>query len=452
VNRLLYIFFIILFFLGYIFGVLGLPRSAATPVIAMLSGGIFALLALIAAGRHMIDIAPKYILLFFVLALFIFAGVIINSVSPGTVFWGLLEYLKYLPIFLLPAVYEFSESDLKNQLKLIFVLALIQTPLALFQRLFQFKGVLSGDVISGTLIISSALSIFMICVIAIVLAYYLRNQIKQKSFFILLFILFMPTTINETKGTLILLPIALMLPILFYQGAGSWLRKFMPIFLSATLLGGLFFSMYDLFLQERFETGSFDIVTDKNRMMHYLFSGEVTGDDFEFDSNPSITGKAYNELERDAPRLDSILISLILLSDEPTKLVTGLGIGNLNDSRLSVLSGEYSAFTDVYNAKITTLGQLLWETGIGGVIFSLIFLYMVFSDACYLRAKENTVGTLALGWVAVVAIIFISFPYKNLIGMNVIGYLFSYFSGYLAAARYRASISVENHQIKQNIS
>jgi len=393
-----------------------------------------------AAAKKSIVLAPKYIVLFLLVAFFLFSGVLINNVSPGVVLWGGLDYGKYLALFLLPAVYSFTEDDIEKQLRFVFLLALLQVPIAFFQRLVQFKGVLSGDVVSGTLIISSALSIFLISVISVFLAFYLRNRVARRTFFIYVVLLFLPTTINETKGTLILLPIALIIPVMFLEGVSSKFRRMVPVMISGVILIMLFVPMYDTFMKDRFGESVFDIVTDKDRIAHYLYSGEVASEDYQFDNNADLTGQSFNELERDAPRLDSMLIPLIFLSDEPIKLMAGLGIGNLNESRLQVLTGDYFVLTELYSAKITTVSQILWETGLGGLVFALVFLYMVLSDARYLRFGEGVTVDLALGWCAVVIIILVVLPYKNLTGMNVIGYLFSFYSGYLAASCYREKL------------
>ena len=57
--------------------------------------------------------------------------------------------------------------------------------------------------------LSSMLSIFLICVVAVLMGMYLRKQITGKALAVLFLLLLIPTTINETKGTLVLLPIAL---------------------------------------------------------------------------------------------------------------------------------------------------------------------------------------------------------------------------------------------------
>jgi hypothetical protein len=146
-------------------------------------------------------------------------------------------------------------------------------------------------------------------------------------------------------------------------------------------------------------------------------------------------------------RVDSFLLPIRVLSNyyDYFRLLFGLGIGNVSNSFFQQFQGKYAAYQEKFSAGRTALSLLLWETGLIGVFLSLIFLYFVFSDARYLIANEDGLsGTFALGWITIVVMTFITLFYKNIIVFNVLGYLFWYFSGYVAASRYR----LENYQKK----
>ena len=46
-----------------------------------------------------------------------------------------------------------------------------------------------------------------------------------------------------------------------------------------------------------------------------------------------------------------------------------------------------------------------------------------------------------MGWIGILAIIIVALPYKNIFGFNVIGFLFFYFSGLIAAASTKVNSS-----------
>ncbi len=65
------------------------------------------------------------------------------------------------------------------------------------------------------------------------------------------------------------------------------------------------------------------------------------------------------------------------------------------------------------------------------------FFYLVLSDARYLHKQETMSSEFALGGTAVVIFMTMSLVYTNILILNELGYLFWYFSGYVAAERYR---------------
>jgi hypothetical protein len=311
-------------------------------------------------------------------------------VQPGAVFAGLRVYFKYLPFFLLPAVYEFSDDEIKKQLKLVLGLALLQFPLVLYQRFIKYAGVSTGDYVTGTLNISSILSIFLISTISVVYSFYLKELISKKTLFALLLLLFIPTTLNETKGSFFLLPFAFLLP-----KAGSSENTFMDLF-------------------------------TEGRIISYLYKG------IDIDYT-----QGERSVEDEVGRVDSYVLAINKLSDDYTKLFMGLGIGNVGPSFYRPFTGEYSTRYARYGPNITTVAYLLWEIGIIGLLLVLVTCYLFFKDAQYLSRENNVVGAIALGWTGVVAISVLSMGYKSLLPFNVIGYLFFYFSGYIVSTKLR---------------
>ena len=436
-NMLVYVFLVVAVTLTFILKTMGLPRTVSARAPELLAVFTFIVILGYAAIYKRHYLPSKYIVLFLLYALLIISGIIINEVPPGVIISGISIYLKYIPFFLIPIVYKFTQEDIEKQLKLVFLLALLQLPLSFYQRLVQYKGILTGDLITGTVIVSSALSIFLICAISILVAYYLYNKLDLKKLLVLIFLLFLPTTINETKGTLVFLPLALIFPILLNSSGAELIKKLVPITFSGVLFVVVFVGIYDYFMGGRWEEGIMSRMTDPAMITHYLYSGEVSREDFEFEGNPELQGESFSRLERDAPRIDSILIPLHFLSENPVSLVIGLGIGNVTPSRVEFLSGEYGEFSDLYSSQRTTWSQILWEMGLGGVFLSMVLFYMIISDSNFVRKSTSGIAPLALGWLAVALILFLALSYKNFFNLNVINYLFWYFSGVIVSESYR---------------
>lgn len=434
-NKFVSFFIISVFFSGYF-------ASNLHKVFALVPEALSFIVLLIIAVRLAISksmaITPKYVVLGFLVGLHVLAGLILNSVSPGTIVTGIRPYLKWLPIFILPMVYSFSERDIGKQLKLILGLSLIQVPVAVYQRFVQYKGAPTGDVVTGTLGdgASGALSILMLSAIAILIPHYLSGRIRFKTFSFLLCLLFIPTMINETKVTLILAPIAFVVPYIYASRNRLSISKLMGIStLSVVLIVG-FVYIYD-HIRGQWDSGTSIIdYYSSDRGASYLFNNS------EIDIDSLLTpGRIGSSIELPSEmigrkeaggRLDKLLLPFKTLSSQPISLWFGLGIGNVSVSVISMYSGQYAASLGQISGS-SLFVFLAWETGIGGVILFLLFLGFLVSDAHRLSRSGVEGALLSSGWVAVIVIIVITFSYINILFFNALIFVFSYFSGYVVA-------------------
>ena len=413
-SKLPYLLFPSIFFLDYLALDLGLISRKVTWLPELISGAALIMILLSAAANRSIALKPKFLTFFFVFGIHILVGIIVNMVSPGAIFAGLRTYLKYLPFFLLPAVYDYSDEEIKKQLKFLLFLAVLQFPVVLYQKFVQFSGRGTGDVITGTVGESGVLSIVLICTIAVLLSFYLRKQVTTKVFLVLLFLLFIPTTLNETKVTVVLLPIALIVPLLFLRKKEGRFKQVVQIIVISSLLFAIFIPVYDTLKGPRAAYGIVEFFSSEKYLMRYIDAG---GD------KPA--------------RVDSLLMPFRVLSDDAIKFIMGLGIGNVSISSLKGFEGEYSYYYTAHGGGQTTVSYLMWELGIVGVLLSLLLFCLIFRDASYLRARGDIVGIIATGWIGVLAVLTITLFYKNIIVFSILSYLFWYLSGYLAAKRYR---------------
>ena len=102
--------------------------------LAELTGVVAAAVVVFAGARNGFRyVRPAYWLVFGFLVLIIVSGAITNRVDAGPVFAGVRTYLRAIPWFLLPAVFTFTDSQVKTQLRLLAAIAAIQLPFAVQQ-------------------------------------------------------------------------------------------------------------------------------------------------------------------------------------------------------------------------------------------------------------------------------------------------------------------------------
>lgn len=422
-QKIVYLLFLIVLLIEFLDRYNFVPH-AMTLLPELLSGVMLVFVALWAAKTKMVSIGFWYWIVFILFAMEILFGLIANAVPTGAIFSGARVYFKFIPFFFLPVVYRFSENDLKKQLILLMALVILQLPVSVYQRFIEGAGMKTGDVVRGTLTTGGHQSIFLFCAIAVLLAFYIRKHIK-KSAFILLFLLFLaPATLNETKASIFLLPVAVIPVLLAMEGGKERIRAFAMVGVAGAAFLAVFLAAYDHFYvlddNRRFDNAfqALDFFSEEGRFNAYLAPSATLGSDYKM-------GK-----------IDKVLIPLKILSDDPVQLMFGLGMGNMTNSVFgSQLEGEYTDKYAIYAGA--TLPTLLWEVGVLGAILSIVLLLMILKDALYVSHSRDLNGVLALGWVGVMALIALSFLYRNILQSNGIGYLVTYFSGYIVASRVR---------------
>ena len=432
-NILLYVLFLSIFSLDWIAFKLGsLPRVLTwLPEILFLMAVV--LVVMLFAIRKHFALKHKYLIFFSLFFMFILGGIIVNAVPSGVVLAGLRSNLKYLPFFFLPIVYVFSDEQISRQLKFLLVLSLIQCPVTIYQRFIKYAGVGTGDVVGGTLgqNTSGVLSVYLACTISLVIAFYLKGRIKRSMLLILIGLLFLPTTLNETKVSILLIPFALISPALFLPGQMNKIKRILPVMAVCMVLMVVFVKVYD---HIRVSQGGPTIgeFLERGEAKEYLYRGEKL------------------RQEKGISRFDSIELAVDQLS-KTGNLLLGVGIGNASPSFSDKLTGEYYKKYWQLQPGMTNLSYLLWEQGLVGVLLFIFFFGLVLQDSIYLSTRNDIAGAISLGWISVVMIISGSFVYFCTFGQNIFAYLFWYFSGYIAAQRYRADI-VEARNVSDQIA
>ncbi len=386
--------------------------------------GAFVFIYVVAAGvrDRFRYVRPAYWILFGAIALDMVCGVLANNVEAGPLFAGIRNFLRAIPLFFLAATFNFTERQIKTQLALLLAIALLQLPLAVHQRMTTIAGGgITGDTTYGTLMLSSTLSIFLICAVSVLMGLYLRKLISAKLLAVLFLLLVIPTTINETKGTLLLLPVAL--GTVFLLGAKPGTR-FKNVFLAGALLAmfaAVFVPIYDALIVKRpYPVKIGDFFTDPSHLENYLSKRDA-----EVGTTEQVG------------RVDSIVVPLRLLSRDPAQLVFGVGLGNASHSSLGhQFTGKYNYLWEPF--LLTTVSVVESELGLLGLFLLVAVYWLIYSDCRALaRSDSPLMGALALGWAGATAVMALSLPYKNLIPSAAMSFLFWYFSGLIAAARMR---------------
>ena len=217
-----------------------LPRLAKfTPEIL---SAIVAIVVVIYGARNRFQfVRPAYWFVFGTIAVTMVCGAVANSVDVGPLFSGMRRYLRPMPLFFLPAVYAFTDKEIRSQLLLLLVLCLPQLPIAISQRMATAnQGGYTGDDTTGMLSNSGFLSIFLVCAACVLTAAFLRKRIRPAMFFPLFLLVLLPTTINETKATVILLPAGLLVTFMAFTAKGARLKNFVVATSILVMFGVIF--------------------------------------------------------------------------------------------------------------------------------------------------------------------------------------------------------------------
>jgi hypothetical protein len=416
INALVLALFLTVFPLEYMVRERGWlhPYVVLTPELLSAIAMTIVLLRMMSGVRVRLD--WRYMVFFVALAFTMLFGFLVQEVPTGAIIAGLRAHLKFLPFFLLPAVYQFRPTELRTQAALLLGLLMLQLPLTLYQRFIEYAHMASGDPVRGTATTGSALSMLLLCAIGVVVTCYLRRQIRFRTLLVLTAVLFVPTTLNETKATILLLPIALFGPAFLMPSWRQALRRLLPV----AALGGIamltFVSIYDALVQRRDGAPKLEEFFSDDRYVEYLY-GKATGREVNY-----------------IGRVDSIELAFEHLSRKPATLAFGLGAGNVSTSFLSSFDGEYAAFYERYGVGLTQITTFLWQIGVIGLVAYLALYYLVFTDARALsRHEELSSAVLGQAMGVVMVIMAAGLFYKSIFSMNEIGYLFWFYSGVVAS-------------------
>jgi O-antigen ligase len=422
-----------------------LVQSLALPSITRflpeLLSGIVIVYVVVAGTRDRFRmVAPKYWLFFAALTLVTLCGIIINNPGPGPVISGLRFYFRGAPLFLLAAVLPMSEDNLQRQLKLLLGLAFIQLPVSAYQRWVVFsEDRYSGDSVQGTLMDSGILSMFLICAVLVLTGLLLKRRIGKLLYATLFLILLIPTTINETKVTVVFLPLGLFVTLLVGAEPGKRLRYAGIGLMVLVIFGAIFVPVYNM-MQERdhYKVDIVDFFTNEQELDKYLISNNNNGH------------TAGLGTQKPAHRGEAIAIPIKYLSKDPSLLAFGLGLGNVSPSTLGKnFQGSYNGLFQ--SVLIISFAFFLLEFGLLGVILFGLLFWMIFIDSVAVaRHDKGLTAALAAGWTGVIAVFMLATFYNSFHYFTSLTFLYWYLSGVICARR--MSLARETERVSHPVA
>lgn len=386
-----------------------------------LVSGLMLVAVIVRGATAKVRIPIKYLLWGVVMFALVIAGVIANDVGTGAIFYGVRKYFRYLGVFLFPFAFAFSQTQTKDVLSILLLMAIIQLPFTIWQYVTYFgaSGVgRTGDVMMGTLGGSSQMSVYLLSVLAILTSFYLKKLISLKLFVVLASIVVTPTLLNETTGTLFVLPVALGMPFLVLGLNAEQLKRLLPVTLVLFAFLVTFIVSYNAQFSRWGPDGILGLVFS-DTAVEYVYR----------DSDEDSQGGSH----RTIGRLDAILLPFAVL-DDPVQALIGVGIGNASTTFNEILRGEYQELADSYGADITTISAFVWELGMVGLLMSSLLVYLVFRDAKFLARNDNSqIGALGAGVASVSVMLLPISMWINIVDHAANSYLMWFLFGLIGA-------------------
>jgi len=406
---------------------LELVSRYATLVVELLSLLIALLVVYRSVSLRRWEQPPYYVWLIIAFVLSAMVAVVAETVDPGPLISGIRGYFKFLPVFFLAAVYRFTDKEIKFLLGIFLFIAALQVPLSFYQRFVQFAHRMhTGDPVTGTVASANSLTMILCMAIALVITLYVYKKLTLLVTLLLFGILAAPTAINETKATLVLLPIATIGPFIFASNIKNKWRKAAPVFGLGFLGLVSFIVIYDTLIAARWDGTALGEFLTAGHWEWYLYRGVDTS------HSPEYIG-----------RFDSILLPISFLSESWMQLLFGLGIGNVSPAFLPGMEGAYYAEYKDFGFGMTAAGNLIWETGLVGLCIYLAFFYFAFRDARRLSKSSKEIGWLGAWWSTCIFIYLFGLVYIAYLGFNELVYLLFLCTGLVSSRLWQGAHGVE---------
>jgi len=349
------------------------------PEITTLRWGIV-LLSLMLGVRTLVEysvptnlIKPKFDRLLTVMVIFMIIGLtssLVNGISPINLTVSLKNYFQFVPVaFALAILPHFKNQSMVKRIYIgLLVVALIQLPVAMYQRFFlgaQFiaageSAVAVQDAVSGTFAMSlrggssKALSLFLLFVAGAMISFAKHGILSWRKAIAVSLIFLVPIIFNETKVSFIYLPVLFL--ILYRKELFKFrIKGIIALALCIALLFGLGYAY-----KKVYTTSDRNLEQYITRSLDYNFGQRGYG---RYDLNRLSVLTFWLE-ERKQHGLIGILFG------------HGLDAANEAEAGFFVEKGKMAQRYPSYGIGLTMVSRLLWETGAIGVacFFGILLL------------------------------------------------------------------------------
>lgn len=408
ISALLYTLLASLFILDWLFLKHGIGVRQITWIPEVISILIALSIPFRTAFSKKINIPMKYTLLICLYLSHIVVGFLLNDVNGWVVLSGVRIYAKFLPIFILLMVYPYADEKFQKLILFIFILSMLQFPVVLWQRFVTYSASLSGDPIGGTLghSASGVLAIYLLTVLSFIVAFYFKNKLSFPVFVLALAAAFIPISLNETKITFILFPIAFLFPAIFLRAQRAAIFR---VILVLFIFSSSFFvlkGIYDFFQQKRWGYGIVTFVSMPGRLEEYS-----------------------------QKRVKPIMDAMKNAQKDARFLIFGRGAGNVSEGFTKKLDGRYVREGNYYAAYRVSYTTMIWEIGFLGFFLFLLFPFFVFMDAVEICKREKFTGAFSLGMLSYCVFFVLSFFYTDTLNRNIFVYTFFLLAGYIVTCK-----------------
>ena len=249
----------------------------------------------------------------------------------------------------------------------------------------------------------------------------MRGRVSKLRYGVLLALLLLPTTINETKVTLLFVPIGVLIVMIVGAEARHRLRVALTASSVVVFFVAAYIPIYDMMEvhnPDKRTAGILDFFGNQKKVSHYMSS--------------NISGLGTT---KDVRRGDAIMVPFQYLARDPVRLSLGLGLGSVAPSNLG-RNFEGPMHPLFAHFMLISITYFMLELGMLGSGLILLLYWLLFRDSLAVANHDQGIfGAFAVGWTGVVVLMCIAIFYNSAHLFESLSYLFWYFSGVVAARR-----------------
>ncbi len=384
----LYIFIILSFSLNYILATMGLPGK-----LSFISDFIVYTMFMYSLinGKKKLYTIDLFLILFL---FFIIFSTLMGENSFLVKIKGLIEYIKF-PLFALTIMrIKLDKKDFKKMINFIMILAFLQIPTSILQRLAGKVPDESGGFLAmnASTINAILMTIMFVLMLSMIIIYGMKRRYVIASI-----LLTLPFVFSSARGGFIFYAVALALILLFYFAGfrKSDIGTVMYVILGIIIIF-VFVYIVLIYIMPIFEpenANTIELITSPDKIQAYLTGTYQTGQ---------------------LKRLETFLFAYRYLKKDITTILVGLGPGSTIMSQ-SFGTGKFAEmYGDIFSTSLS-LPSFVVNLGLGGVaLYIIMYIYiLVFAFTKWKYLKDDYFKVIAFALPSIIIIMIIASVYTN---------------------------------------